>query len=61
MQRGAVLFAELGQTKEAREAWHKAYMLNPNESLASLRDRLPYKRPQDLDRLLTAARQVGMQ
>jgi adenylate cyclase len=56
-----VLFTELGQIKEAREEWHKAYMLNPNESMASLHERIPYKRPEDLDRLLTAARRMGLQ
>jgi adenylate cyclase len=57
----AVLFTELGQTDAARAEWHKAYKLNPGESLASLRDRVPYKRPADLDRLLTAAHKAGME
>ena len=57
----AVLFTELGQTDAARAEWHKAHKLNPGESLASLRDRVPYKRPADLDRLLTAAHTAGME
>jgi hypothetical protein len=29
--------------------------------MASLRERVPYKRPADLDRLLTAAHRAGIQ
>jgi tetratricopeptide (TPR) repeat protein len=57
----AVLFSELGRIKEAREAWGKASELSPGVSMASLRERIPYKRPADLDRLLSAAHRVGMQ
>jgi len=55
-----VLFSELGRVKEAREAWGKASHLNPRVSMLSLRERIPYKRPADLDRLLTAAHRAGM-
>jgi len=57
----AVLFSELGRVKEAREAWDKASHLSPGVSMLSLRERIPYKRPADLDRLLTAAHRAGMQ
>jgi len=57
----AVLFSELGRIKEAREAWGKASELSPGASMASLRERIPYKRPADLDRLLSAAHRAGMQ
>ncbi len=56
----AVLFNELGRVKEAREAWGKASHLSPGVSMLSLRERIPYKRPADLDRLLTAAHRAGM-
>jgi adenylate cyclase len=56
----AVLFAEMGREKAAREAWDKARQLSPGVSLASLSQRLPYRRPADLDRLLTAANQAGL-
>jgi adenylate cyclase len=56
----AVLFSELGRVREAREAWEKARELNPGVSMGSLRERIPYKRPADLDRLLTAAHRAGM-
>ena len=51
----AVLFTEMGREKEAREAWEKTRRLSPEASLSNLRQRLPYRRPADLDRLLTAA------
>jgi len=57
----AVLFSELGRIKEAREAWGKASELSPGASMAGLRERIPYKRPADLDRLLSAAHRAGMQ
>ena len=57
----AVLFGELGRVNEAREAWETANHLNPDVSIQSLRERVPYKRPADLDRLLTAAHRAGMQ
>jgi adenylate cyclase len=55
----AVLFTELGRPNEAREEWEQAGHLSSGVSMASLRERLPYKRPADLDRLLTAARHAG--
>jgi hypothetical protein len=55
-----VLFAEMGREKEAREAWDKARQLSPGASLLNLRQRLPYRRPADLDRLLTAANKAGL-
>jgi len=56
----AVLLDELGRTREAREAWAKAGALSPGASMVSLRDRIPYKRAADLDRLLSAAHRAGM-
>ena len=57
----AVVLSELGRTKEARQAWDEAGRISPGASMSNLRDRLPYKRPADLDRLLTAARRAGME
>ncbi|MGH7393884.1 MAG: tetratricopeptide repeat protein, partial [Candidatus Rokuibacteriota bacterium] len=56
----AVLFSELGRVKEAREAWGNASRISPAASMPGLRERLPYKRPADLDRFLTAAHRIGM-
>jgi adenylate cyclase len=57
--RGVVLI-EMGRLQEAREAWDKAGLLSPESSIASLTERLPYRVPADLERLLAAARRLGM-
>ena len=57
----AVVLSEQGRVKAAREAWDKASQLSPGASMPNLRERLPYKRPADLDRLLTAAHRVARQ
>jgi len=54
-----VLFTELGRMNEAREEFEQASHLGTGASMVSLRERLPYKRPADLDRLLTAAHRAG--
>jgi adenylate cyclase len=57
----AVLFTEMGRDEEARASWSQAQRLSPAASLASLRQRLPYRRPADLDRFLAAAHRLGVQ
>src|SRR5262245_47447819 len=57
----AVLLIELGRVNEAREAWNAAGHLSPRASMPDLRDRLPYKRPADLERFLAGAQRAGMQ
>jgi adenylate cyclase len=57
--RAAVLI-ELGRVKEAREAWEEAARISPGASLANLRERLPYKRPADLNRVLDAAHRLSV-
>jgi adenylate cyclase len=57
----AVVLSELGQLNAARAAWAKAGHISPGASEATLRERLPYRRPADLDRLLTAANRVATQ
>jgi adenylate cyclase len=56
----AVLFVEAGREREAREKWERLNRLSPKASLASLQERLPYRRAADLDRFLTAAHKAGM-
>ncbi|HEV8440477.1 MAG TPA: adenylate/guanylate cyclase domain-containing protein [Methylomirabilota bacterium] len=57
----AVLLVEMGRDKEARKAWDKARRLSPGASLSTIKERLPYRRPADLDRILTAAHKAGLQ
>jgi adenylate cyclase len=56
----AVLFTEKGRIQEAQAAWHKAHQVSPGASMSSLRQRLPYRRPADLDRFLTAVHKSGL-
>ena len=53
--------AEMGRPEEARAAWGMASQLSPNASLSIIRQRLPYQRPADLDRFLTAVQKAGLQ
>jgi adenylate cyclase len=57
----AIVLSELGRTKEARAAWEEANRISPGASLSNLRERLPYKRPADLNRVLAAAHRASMQ
>jgi adenylate cyclase len=57
----AVLFSELGRMHEAREAWSQTRKLIPSVSMDSLRERIPYKRPADLDRLLSGMHRAAME
>ena len=56
----AVVLSELGRLAEARAAWDRASQLSPGASLTSIEARLPYKRPSDMDRFLTAAHRAAM-
>jgi adenylate cyclase len=55
-----VLYTEMGRDTDARAAWEQAHRLGSGASLASIGQRVPYQRPADLDRLLTAARKAGL-
>jgi hypothetical protein len=57
----AVLYSEMGRLEEARAAWGVASQLSPDASLSIIRQRLPYRRPADLDRFLSAVHQAGLQ
>jgi adenylate cyclase len=56
----AVLYGELGREREARAAWDRTRELIPTASLATLCERLPYRRQSDLDRLIGAAARAGL-
>src|SRR5262249_39601298 len=56
----AVLFSEMGRAKQAEEAWDRARRLSPRARLETTGQRLPYRRPADLDRFLTAAHASGL-
>jgi len=55
----AILLIELGRAQEARDAWNAASRISPGASMSDLRERLPYRRPADLDRILSAVHRAG--
>ena len=56
----AVIHRELGLEEGARAAGAEFRRLSPELSLDALRQRLPYKDPTVLERILTAARKAGL-
>jgi len=53
-------YSELGFTKAAKAELSKGQKLNPQLSLASLRERLPDKNPRTTERFLNALRKAGL-
>jgi tetratricopeptide (TPR) repeat protein len=56
----AVLHAEMGRDRDARVAWERARRLTGGASLETIRQRIPYQQPADVERLLAAARKAGL-
>jgi TolB-like protein/Tfp pilus assembly protein PilF len=57
----SVSYVELGREAEARAEGVEFSRLNPQLSLAALRQRIPYKDPAVLERVLNAARKAGLE
>ena len=56
----AVVYAELGQEKEARAQTAEVLRMNPGFLVDAMRDRLPFKNQADLDRYIAALRKAGL-
>ena len=56
----AAAYGQLGQFEEAREAWREALRVNPAYSLEHRRKVLPYKNPEDFDRVVEGLRKAGL-
>ena len=52
--------AQMGRFDEAREAWREALRVNPSYSLEQRRKVLPYKNPEDFERLADGLRKAGL-
>lgn len=57
----SIIYGETGLLEEARTAGETLQKLGPEFSLAILQQRLPYKDPAVLERVLSAARKAGLQ
>lgn len=57
----AALFSEQGRTEEAQQEVAAILRINPQFSLANLRDRIPYKNPATLERMVTGLQKAGLE
>ena len=57
----AVIFSELGQHEEAQAEVGEILRINPQFSLANVRERIPYKDPVALERIITGLQKAGLQ
>ncbi|MGE0681776.1 MAG: adenylate/guanylate cyclase domain-containing protein [Candidatus Binatia bacterium] len=57
----AIIYGETGSAQEARTSGGMLQKLGPGFSLATLQQRLPYKDPAVLERVLHAARKAGLE
>jgi adenylate cyclase len=56
----AASFGHLGQVEAARTEWREVFRVNPNYSLEHRRSVLPYKNPEDFERLVEGLRKAGL-
>jgi adenylate cyclase len=57
----AVCLSELGQIEEARQEIAEVLRINPQFSLTDLRERIPYKDPAVLERIVKGLQKAGLQ
>ncbi len=56
----AASYGQMGLVEEAREAWREALRVNPAYSLEQRRKVLPYKNPEDFERVVEGLRKAGL-
>jgi adenylate cyclase len=56
----AACYGQLGRVEEARQAWGEALRVNPAYSLDQRRKVLPYKNPEDFEKLVEGLRKAGL-
>jgi adenylate cyclase len=56
----AASYGQMGLVEEAREAWREALRINPDYSLEHRRKVLPYKNPDDFERVVDGLRKAGL-
>jgi adenylate cyclase len=56
----AACYGEMGRIDEARAEWREALRVNPDYSLEHRRKVLPYKDPDDFERLVRGLRKAGL-
>ncbi|MCZ6451123.1 MAG: hypothetical protein O6918_09735 [Deltaproteobacteria bacterium] len=53
-------YGHLGRTKEARDEWAEVLRINPDYSLEHRRRVLPFKNPDDFDKIMNGLRKAGV-
>jgi adenylate cyclase len=56
----AAAYGQMGQFEEAREAWREARRINPAYSLEHRRKVLPYRNPEDFEKVIDGLRRAGL-
>jgi tetratricopeptide (TPR) repeat protein len=56
----AAAYGQMGQFEEAREAWREALRVNPAYSLEHRRKVLPFKNPEDFEKVIDGLRKAGL-
>jgi tetratricopeptide (TPR) repeat protein len=56
----AACLGHLGRFEEALRNWREALRYNPSYSLVQKRETLPYKNPQDFERIVDGLRKAGL-
>ena len=56
----AAVYGQMGLLEEAREAWRGLLRVNPDYSLDQRRKVLPYKNPDDFERVVEGLRKAGL-
>ena len=56
----AASYGQLGLIDDARSTWREVFRVNPNYSLEHRRKVLPYKNPEDFERVVEGLRKAGL-
>ena len=56
----AACYGQMGRIEEAREVWREALRVNPAYSLEHRRKVLPYKNPEDFEKVVEGLRKAGL-
>jgi adenylate cyclase len=56
----AASYGQLGLIDEARSTWREVFRVSPNYSLEHRREVLPYKNPEDFQRIVEGLRKAGL-
>ena len=56
----AASYGQLGLIEEAHEAWRELLRVNPDYSIEHRRKVLPYKHPEDFEKIIDGLRKAGL-